>query len=60
MGCRMLLQSSLQGALDCAQSLEDLRCGGCDRIERLDLVTVEVAGSQRLKRFDATSIEVCL
>ncbi|CAM6126768.1 unnamed protein product [Calypogeia fissa] len=55
MGCRMLLQSSLTAAVDSAPSLEDLRCGGCDRVERLDLVqstllTLDVSGSQSLKR----------
>ncbi|OAE22342.1 hypothetical protein AXG93_1024s1100 [Marchantia polymorpha subsp. ruderalis] len=54
-GCRMLVQSAMNSAVEVSVALEELRCGGCDRIERLDLMqpsllTLEVSGSQALRR----------
>nr|PNR39041.1 hypothetical protein PHYPA_019319 [Physcomitrium patens] len=59
-GCRLLSPAGFSSILDTAVALRELRCGGCDRLERLEipqmsLVRVEVQGCSSLKRLNVLS-----
>lgn len=54
-GCRLLRPAGFASILETAVSLRELRCGGCDRLERLEipqssLVRVEAQGCSSLRR----------
>lgn len=55
LGCRLLTQTTVGSILESSLKLEELRCGGCDQIERLDmphssLLHLEVPGCSSLRR----------
>lgn len=61
-GCRSLRPTGFSSILDTAVSLRELRCGGCDRLERLEipqmsLVCLEAQGCSSLRRYVQYSSE---
>lgn len=54
-GCRSFTQSAFSNILELATGLQDLRCGGCERLERIhipqaSLLHLEVSGCSSLRR----------
>jgi hypothetical protein len=68
-GCRSFTQSAFSNILELATGLQDLRCGGCERLERIhipqaSLLHLEVSGCSSLRRLNAYSrvlkvVEAC-
>ncbi|KAG0559604.1 hypothetical protein KC19_10G117700 [Ceratodon purpureus] len=59
-GCRLLRPVGFSTILDSTVSLRELRCGGCDRLERLDIpqasfVRLEAQGCSSLRRLNVQS-----
>lgn len=55
-GCRLLRPAGFSTILDSTVSLRELRCGGCDRLDRLEipqatLVRLEAQGCTSLRRY---------
>ncbi|KAH8954664.1 hypothetical protein BDL97_08G091600 [Sphagnum fallax] len=68
-GCRSFTQSAFSNILELTTGLQDLRCGGCERLERIhipqaSLLHLEVSGCSSLRRLNAYSrvlkvVEAC-
>ncbi len=64
-GCRSFTQSAFSNILELATGLQDLRCGGCERLERIhipqaSLLHLEVSGCSSLRRSVFSSLYSCL